>query len=268
MTRLTRQQFDTIGELVAGKLIRGGTPHGVYQESVAQAYELGSRMVLNGAFKREFIYSRAGAALVGNWGAANLNHVPDAPGFINAEGFNGNLNAVAPAGARTVSFTDTVAKAVNFYANGYFIAYTAPIQQRVILSGPIAAGTAITLTLDEPLAAQVPLAAGVTAVPSPYSNLQPGTDGYQSFMCVPLISVVASRYFWGQVRGPCIVTAHGGTWPGVVAGSRDVYFHIDGSIDPWYIQAPAHATSPQRAGYLMNATVNTWGDLLIMLQLD
>jgi len=268
VTRYTRQQWDAIGSLVAGKLLPGCQPHGPYSQPSIQCYEVGSRLVLDGYHKREFIYSKATAALLGNWGAANWNHVPDAPGHVNQDGFNGNLNAVAPAVARSVSFTDTVSKAKDFYKGGYFVAYTTPIQQRVIISGPGAAGTSITIWLDEPLATQITLADGVTAVPSPYGNLQPGSDGYQSFMCVPLISVTNGHFFWGQVRGPCIVTPHGGTWPGVVAVSRDAYFHIDGSIDPWYIQAPAHATSPQRAGYLMNATVNTWGDLLIMLQLD
>ena len=91
---------------------------------------------------------------------------------------------------------------------------------------------------------------------------------FEAFICVPKWNVTALQYYWGQTRGPTWVTAHGGTWPGSSAALRDVYFHIDGTIDPATIR-DVGTLSPQRAGYLLHAgSSGSYGDGVIMLQLE
>jgi hypothetical protein len=56
------------------------------------------------------------------------------------------------------------------------------------------------------------------------------------------------------------------TWPGSAVNLRDVFAHLDGTIDPATAADPTSGV--QRVGTLLSQTVSGYGDAFVMLQLD
>lgn len=238
------------------------------QHSVAQ-HRLGTQLILPDA--RVFRYCKAAAALGGLMRAAiNSNYAPGCTGHANEDGFEGAPSAAVAAGGVSVTFADTTARAKDYYQDGYLVTYpSGHYQMQRIRSSDVGAGTTVTVYLEEELTTAITTSTGLTAYLSPYSAVKAGMSTnqyYEAFVCVPPRPVTSGYYFWGQVRGPCGITPHGGTWPGSAANYRDVFFWIDGTIDPSSVADPT--SGYQRAGYLLSSTVSSYGDLFVYLQLD
>lgn len=249
----------------------------LYEVAPAEGvYKLGDRCVVPDG--RSFRYCKAGATMdpPTRRGLINGHIIPGDSG----SGYEGSLQAVAVAGAFKVRITDVNTAAnrpKDYYRAGQFVLFYgtsgSPIFVANITASTAGNETYVELTLDAKLPVLTTTSMGITAYPSIYSSIKPGMAQLQDFesfvvVPVPVTKITSAYYFWGQTWGPTWVTAHGGTWPGVSACLRDVYFHIDGTIDPATIRVVG-TLSPQRAGYLLHAgSSGSYGDGLIMLQLD
>lgn len=220
---------------------------------------------------RKFRYCRAGAALGGVLRGAINGHI--IPGDTGAPGFEGAAGYASVAGQDTVQIADTeTTHTTNYYSGGFMVVFGTQYQSYYIISSTGSDGTSVTLKLSDPLdEALAASGVGVTLYPSIYSNILAASgvqQDFESFVVVPPCAVASGSFFWGQTKGPCWVTPHGGTWPGAGACLRDVYFHIDGTIDPATIR-DVGTLSPQRAGYLLSpSATSAYGDGHIMLQLE
>ena len=221
---------------------------------------------------RRYRYCKAGAAIsVNRRGAINGYIIPGDTG----SGYEGSLVTAAAAGDLIVTITDTASAAnrpVDYYVGGDFVAFVGTdFFVCKMVKSTVGDGTSIDVTLDVSVPATISASVGITAYPSIYGNVKAGTaqlQDFESFVVVPVRAVASGAYFWGQTKGPTWVTPQGGTWPGSSAALRDVYFHIDGTIDPATIR-DVGTLSPQRAGFLLHAgSSGSYGDALIMLQLE
>ena len=269
---VNRQQINDIALQSIGDKLLGGVEQGIDEISDAQNFAIGSRRELS---QWVFRYSYAAGDLAGLARAViNSNYAPGVTGHENEDGFEGNLNSQAAVGAPYVDIADTAARAANWYQGGHFIAFGGTIfhQHHIIASGA-GNGTYVRLYLDRPVEVEaITTAMGVTAYRSPYSAVMAAMSTQQEFepfVGVNFKPVTTGYYFWLCTAGPVGITAHGGTWPGSAAHLRDVFFWMDGTIDPATVADPSGGY--QRAGYLLSATGGTgadYGDLWIMLQLD
>jgi len=224
---------------------------------------------------KRFRYGRSGGAVGGLARAAINGNV--IPGDTNGSGYEGSLVSAVAAGKNIVVLTDTASAAnrpVDYYAGGTFVAFIATHYLSFgITKSTVGNGTSITITLDAALTADCSASVGVTAYPSIYGKIMAASavlQNVETFIGVPACPNVAATltYFWVQTRGPLWITAHGGTWPGASTALRDVYFHIDGTIDPATIM-DVGTLAPQRAGYLLHSgSTGSYGDGVIMLQLE
>ncbi len=248
----------------------------IQQQSVSQVYPIGLPLVKD---IRKFRYSQANKALVGTtWLRINANFAPGCTGKENLDGFEGagGVNCFAASqGQKYLDIKDTAFRVRNFYQGGMVIVYgTLIYHQHYIVKSDPGDGTKVRLYLDVPIAVEdITTAMGVTAYKSQYSKTTPVAPaggpaaGFAKFVGVNLIPVTINYFYWLQTKGPCAVTPTGGTWPGSAVNLRDIYGNPnDGSINPATLDDPS--AGYQRCGTLISATVNTYGDLLIDLDLD
>lgn len=249
-------------------LATGKVRTGVMDHSETQKFPIGTKYEQD---TRTYRYCRAGSAHGGVLRGAINGHI--IPGDTGTPGFEGAAGFATSSGSKVVQIADTTsAHTANYYSGGFILIFGTQFECHYILSSTASSGTSLRITLRDGLDADLAAAGtGVTLYPSIYSNVQSATSvqsDYESFVVVPPCAVTSGYYFWGQTRGPCWVTAHGGTWPGAGACLRDVYFHTDGTIDPASIRVVG-TLSPQRAGYLLSPSSTTaYGDAFIMLQLE
>jgi len=251
-----------------GGKLPGGSDQTIMEESATQNFRIGTRRTEHGW---TFRYSKAAGDLGGlNRLVINSNFCPGCTGHEDEDGFEGVLNSAATAGDRYVDLADTVARAANYYQGGHFIAFSAGhYQQYYIVSSDAGNGTYVRCYLSEPLVTDILITDGVTAYLSPYSAVMAAMSTlqeYEPFIGTPLIPVTSGYWFWLLTEGPVCITPHGGTWPGQAAHYRDVFAWMDGTIDPASVADPT--SGYQRVGYLLSATVNGYGDMWIMLQLE
>lgn len=256
MEHYTRDEWARIAQLMHGDRLDGRPRQDIYAQSQYQNYEIGARLKEPGRLGRTLHYCRAGAAItLPFWGHINGNR-------YHADGFEGNTAAVAYAvGTKTIVILDTGAAAdrpVDYYRGGWIVLFVAGgvVQMCGIDHSTVGNSTSITLTLANPLTTLTPASTFVTVHPSIYRNVRPGmsvNSGFETFVCIPLIEVTSEYFFWGQTYGPCYAIPHG-TPPGANANERDMYFHIDGSIDLAENFAIGATNSHQRAGYILSLT--------------
>ena len=237
----------------------------------SQQHRLGHRLILPDS--RIFRYCKAGGALAGLMRAAiNGSYAPGAAGHIatTVEGYEGSASADVAAGGVQVEFPDTTVRAVDYYQDGLLVTFpSGHYQMNRIRASALGDGATVVVELEAPLKTAILSSTGLTAYRSPYADIQAAmslNQEYEAFICVPPVPVTSGRWFWGQTAGVCPVAAHGGTWPGSAAHYRDVFFWMDGTIDPASVADPT--SGYQRAGYLLSSTVSGYGDLLIQLQLE
>jgi len=251
-------------------IIAGTVTTDIMDQSSTQLVPIGMKYEQD---NRTYRYCKAGSAHGGVLRGAINGHI--IPGDTGTPGFEGAAGYATTAGSTSVRIADTAATHTkNYYAGGYMLIFGTQFECHYIMGNTASDGTSLVLTLPYTDTIDVDLAAtgiGVTLYPSIYSNVQAATSvrsDYESFVVLPQGIVTSGYYFWGQTKGPCWITAHGGTWPGAGACLRDVYFHTDGTIDPASIRVVG-TLSPQRAGYLLSpSSTAAYGDAFIMLQLE
>jgi hypothetical protein len=248
--------------------IKGKVQTSILDHSSTQLFPIGTKYVQD---NRTFRYCKAGSAHGGVMRGAINGHI--IPGDTGTPGYEGAAGYATTAGETVLQISDTgTTHTKNYYSGGYILIFNTQFECHYILSSTASDGTSLRITLGTALDADLAAAGvGVTLYPSIYSNVQSATSvqsDYESFVVLPQCSVTSGYYFWGQTKGPCWITAHGGTWPGAGACLRDVYFHTDGTIDPASIR-DVGTLSPQRAGYLLSpSSTAAYGDAFIMLQLE
>ena len=240
---------------VPGGLLPGGTSQDIYTQSATQNYAIGTRLVVD---DRVFKYSLAGGNLIKMMGAYNESQWP----------INGALVRDYTVGANNIYIPDAVG-AANAYAGGWIVVFTAPLQMRRIIANDASDGTEVRLWLDGAFeGAAVLIGVWVTGYPNIYSNVQSPpavAPDYISFVCVPLITVTAGNYFWGQTWGPCYGVA-GATVPGATAQNRWVGFSTAGNL---ISNGDANmGAGTQLAGFVLPRTSLGSGDQLYMLTLS
>ena len=248
----------------------------VSEESATPKVDVGTIGYLEDG--RRFRYCKAGAALSGAGRlAGNANYAPGCTGQEDANGYEGAIYVAAAIGAHIVRIDDTNARAADYYKGGYLNIFHATsyrchrilTSKRNSVSTDPGYGAYVELTLESGITAAVTTSTGITAYLNPYGNVKSYggySQSYVSFVCLPLIPITSTYYFWGQVGGPAWVTAHGGTWPGSAANYRDLFGWIDGTVDPSSVADPT--SGYQRIGTLISQTVSGYGDAFVMLQLD
>lgn len=182
-------------------LKRTGFNQSVFAQSLTKKEELGALRILRDG--RKFRYAKAGASALG---AGKLA----VAAAVNAVVMN---EACATAHAiGDVIFTETITAGTawdeNYFAGGYLQVNDATgegHQYKILSSSAVtAAGTSITLTLDEPLrVALVASTSEFTLVHSPWmATVESTTLGLP--VGVAPIAVTAAYYYWAQTGGPAL----------------------------------------------------------------
>lgn len=241
----------------------------IWTPTSTQQYPLGTGLQYGDRF---FRYAKAGAACdsLGRL-LVNSNYCPGATGHANEDGFEGALYAAATAGDTYVDIADTTARAKNYYEGAMLIVFTSGTFQMLrVKSSDVGNGsTHVRCYLSDVVQADISTSVGVTAYLSPFSAVKAAmstNQEYEPFVGLALADVASGYYFWLMRRGPCWITAHGGTWPGSAAHYRDVFAWMDGTVDPSSVADPT--SGYQRVGYLLSATVSGYGDAWVQLQLE
>ena len=242
----------------------------IYAQSVTQLYPLNTR--LEYADGRVFRYGKAGATSTGAPLArlvGNANAVPGATGEEDVDGFEGDLNTAAAAGAEYVDLEKATAYAENFFEDGMLAVYPSGHYVEYRIAGSeLGNGTYCRVYLDDPLKTALSATDGVTAYKSIYSQVkQLGAEGvgYVSALGVCLASGFTSAYFaWIQTWGRCIITPT--AYFGDSQHERAVFYNPgDGTIGTAASYDPS--SGHQLIGFLTGRTVSGYGDLEVMLML-
>jgi len=251
----------TMDMCVNGKIVvkyAGDDLSVVYTNDTAQKYDVGTLLQ---SWNKKFRYCYAHTAHTRYVGAANT----DQWSVTNAA-----TNASAVVGAKSFSVANTDATK-NSLVGGSVTMFTSPLQHYTIIANDASDGTNTTLYIDGALTAALTAASTwCTAYKNLYGYTQaPGSISsyvdYITFVSVPVCTVAATSWFWGQTAGPCYGVA-GSTVPGSAAQQREVYFSTAGNVLD-YGDGNAGA-GMQYAGYLLPRTANGSGDQLYMLQLE
>ena len=250
-----------------GGRLPGQSEQEIGEQSETQKYRIGTRRVQD---ERVFRYCKASTTGINRayLAAQDMNRYK-VDG--SQEHWQGTLSATAEAGAYTVVTADTTAAHIlDFFAGGWVYLRPASANQQLYrIRSNTAAGTSMTLTLWEPLKFEAASGGTIWVIPSIYSNLQRvhgGGDTKAGFPCVPIRTVTASYYFWGQTWGPCMGTPSQGDMAG--SYERDLVFSYDGSIR----NTPAKGANSyfQKAGHslLYQTDAQTNGLCFFMLQIS
>lgn len=266
----TRQQFNDLMNSQNGSKIPGQSDQNVYEQSVIQKYEIGSKLCDG---QRVFRYAKAGGTLAGFARLlVNTNYVPGATAHEDEDGFEGVPYAAAAIGSPYLDIPDIALRALNYYAGGFLAIFGVTVfHQYLIVGSSVGNGTFVRLYLNTPIKTEnVTIAMGITAYVNQYKDVKQAgatNTGFETAIGLNLIPVTSAYWFWLQTNGPAIVTPTGGTWPGGATKLRSVSFNpADGTIQPTTLEDPS--AGAQIVGFLLGATVNAYGDLFVQLMLD
>jgi len=265
-------------------VLLGGSEQDIFSYSITQNYPLGYRRVID---DRVFKYGKANDSndLLALFGA-RCTHFPQEGSTDAVEYAAGTYEITIPMNDNAVNNALEIQE--NYWAKGYIWVQEWPMVTGAgefyrIKSSAAAVGLFVTLTLETPIRVTVGASHWITAWPHPLKNVQTESDVRMSVVCVPLIFVPATKWFWGQTWGPIFMPS--GQAPGRGDHERDLYFHPTASslgqngITPatdidWHT---ADRPIPQRAGFLLTNT-NEWtphgggnelgGDQFFMLQIS
>ena len=152
----------------------------------------------------------------------------------------------------------------NELRGGFICVYGASdnAMNRMIVGNDASATTTTKIFIDGPITT-----AGDTlyheVFQNPYKYISSVALNYACCVCVPAVNIVAGSYGWGQTWGPCVVT------PAEDVGTRAVgqdNMVFDDSNGVRKTNAAAD-TYRQKAGFLLNQGITTYGPL-IMLQIS
>jgi len=178
--------------------------------------------------------------------------------------------ATTVAGA-TLFTIATQTAAEDILAGGYVVAYTTAETKttfRGIVGNSYAAGTTMTLYVDEPISQVLTKdSTDLCAYYSPYYGvLTYGSGTHGSIMGVAAEYAVSTEYFWLQTWGPTRVTP-GEAGYGAAAHERQMVFSEIGAI--WsHSAARATTLQSQHAGFIIPLTSGGDDMPLLMLQIS
>lgn len=265
--------------------VLGGSAQSIFEYSTTPNFPLGYRRVVD---DRVFKYSKANDSntVLSLFGARCTNFPQE--GSTDAVIYAvGTYEITIPMNDNAVN--EAAEKLEDYWKDGYIWVQEYPQVNGVgeiyrIKSSAAAVGSFVTLTLETPIRVQVGASSWITAWPNPYQNVDTTPDARMSVICVPLITVPAEKYFWGQTWGPIFMSS--GSAPGRGDHERDLYFNPTKTLTPGQAGVlPAtdiawHTSGnpiPQRAGFIITNT-NEWtpagggtelgGDQFMMLQLS
>jgi len=237
----------------------------IYAESKTPKYPIGMRYARD---DRVFRYCRAGSVLKASYGAynANIPRGPEGDDFVIGAGEGG------AAGSKTVvASVATVTE--DQYAEGYFVFWPTPFRVYRIRSNTATNGSGdVTFTLYDKLVAAVEAGDACAIYHNIYSKaVWPSThSGFMSVVCLPVIDVQNTYYFWGQTWGPCFgLVAGGSDFIGKTEKKRRVNWAPDQGGMCCDIGVGACDQDGQLAGFLLcDGDGFTNGDQFMMLQLS
>jgi len=208
------------------------TAQDIYQASSTQKHKLGERLVIG---DRVFRYMKAGSSNL------SAGYVVGAPCALTTED---TVTVAHGVGTRVVTITASGVTA-NQFAEGYLVVDegTGAGETYKIKSNTASdANNLVQVELYDGLATAWSTSnTDITIISSPYNGvIVCPTDGIILPVGVPLISVTANYYFWGQTWGPCGVKIDGTAnalgnaiderllgISGSTAGAVDVYKAVD-----------------------------------------
>lgn len=271
MGKWSREEWDQIGEAIAGERIRGMPAQVPCVSSVNQNYVIGSRM--EDDMGRVFRYSEVGDGTYGVTAVATqLRTAYGAYSAIVAAVIENSVAvAAAVAGARTVTYGPAIAAfPANHFQNGllqYIDATGAFTGTARIASHPAAIlGGNCVLTLKDPLPLAIALGGQLILNRNMYADIrsmrQEAIEGvgvininYNSQVGIPLVNALAGEFFWLQVRGPAFLVPAGGN-EGTLMYDRLIDFDFDGSGQLHLLEYFPAVTQQCRnhAGYMIPCT--------------
>lgn len=198
--------YGLYGNLISGGMLGNTTPD-IYGENVDQLAIIGSKLRLrNGC---EFIYQKAGAAEIGIAKMAQ-GEAPTDKWYDQVQTAYG---LVAGVSSGTVLITTGSTPAVNEWAEGWLLCNKGTgIGQIYQIKNNTSHATLPVVSLYDDIITSIAASAEITIVKSPFMDtIVVATGGLTSIpVGVPLITVTAEYYFWGQTKGPCALTVDTG----------------------------------------------------------
>ena len=186
---------DSLG-LISGAT--GGSPQGIYAESSAQEYPLGTRRQFEDG--RAYRYSKAVAAIT----AAKVVST-DSVQLIAAD-TNGTFTA-ASAGAKSITVSDSTlgSATADLYAGAYFGNIT-NLEQYRIKGNTAASSNSVTFSLYDGIVTAVASSDDYIITPNPYSSVITATVGtgdtdYDRVVGIAPRAITSGYYFWLQTAG-------------------------------------------------------------------
>lgn len=268
VARMSRTQFDILGENLFGKRLLGRPDQDIREESLIQNFQIGSRRVDKGWV---FHYCRAAAAIPAVSGKFRLagSRTP----MLAANELI--LTVAAAAGQKLITIPDAV-NIANYYQGGTIECWPSAagtFELHRILSSTDSNGVTVTLTLEEDLDFALAIGDMVAPMPSMYYATGPMGVAYANrtqAVCLPLIEVTNGYYYWGITWGDVFLSCQAAGWPEDAAKCMDVFAWSDGTIAhmaAWTAgDYTGAANSPQRVGYGLYSGDHGTGR--VMLQLD
>ncbi len=267
MTRMTRDQFDKLGEHTFGERFSGRPDQSIREISSTQNFKIGARKV----DKRWVLhYARASVAIPVATGmfrlAGCLTPILAANELI--------LTVAAAAGQKLVTIPDATSP-VNYYQGGTIECWPAAgtFDLHRIASSTATNGTTVTLTLEENLVNALAVGRMVCPMPSPYYATGPMGAVYagrQYAIGLPLVPVAINNFYWAITWGEVFLSCQGGGWPEDAVNCMDAFAWQDGTVAhlrAWGVGADiGGGSSPQRIGTGLYS--GDYGTGRIMLKLD
>ena len=268
-SRMTREQFDLIGERMFGERLPGRPDQGIRTISAVQNFKIGSRRVEKGWILH---YTRASVA------------IPTASGLFRLAGCQTPmlaanelvLTVAAAAGQKLITIPDAISP-VNYYQGGTIECWPAAgdFELHRIASSTVSNGTTVTLTLEENLINALAVGRMVAPMPSIYYATGPMSsagiyNGREQAIGVPLVPVTIDNFYWAITWGDVFLSCQAAGWPEDAAACMDVFAWPDGTVahlGAWAAGTYDGAgTSPQRVGNGLYS--GDYGTGRIKLQLD
>lgn len=238
------------------------TEQDLYTESATQLYPIGSQLEKeNGIFR----YGKASAALTRGRFHFNTFSCPGLGGNSANVGFEGAPAANIAANDTDFTIADTAAvkneyegAVLQCFGSTHFDTYR-------IIGNDVSNGTTTKLYIGAPgFKVAHSTSVGITVYLNPYISLSnANTSGWLSAVGFASYAVTSGYYFWSKTAGYAF-PASNGTFAGQTAYQRDIHVHQDGSIEG----VTATTYLYQRVGYIMHGTSNSYGDSMMMIQLD
>ena len=117
-------------------------------------------------------------------------------------------NTAAAASAGDLSLSIVLASAAeDAYADGFIEVHTTVVQAALKIRGNDEDDdTNTTIHLWEPLLVDAAAGTFTSMHESAYNSITAKSGSYTSVVCVPRVAVTSGHYFWGQTRGPTILS--------------------------------------------------------------